>query len=817
MPPDATTKSAPNESALPKASVAIEVNGRRIEAVPGEMLIAATDRAGIYIPRFCYHHTLSIAANCRMCLVDVEKAPKPLPACATPVADGMVVRTHSELAREAQQGTLEFLLINHPLDCPVCDQGGECPLQDQAMGYGSEDSRFRERKRAVASHDIGPLVATEMTRCIHCTRCVRFGEEIAGAMEMGMPGRGEAAHIATFLNRSVDSEVSGNMIDLCPVGALTSKPYRFAARAWELASHRGVSPHDCVGANLAIQTLRDRVERVLPRDNEQVNQCWLADRDRYSYESINSERRLTAPMICDNGEWKQASWESALARARDGLRAAIESGGDDQLGVLAGGCATLEEYHLLQKLARALGCDNIDHRLQQCDFRDDGFAQARPGSELPIADYDRVRAALLVGSNLRKEQPLLALRLRAATRPMSHDSGARVHCINPLAYEQNFAARTLAAGAELPAHLAAVAAAVAGARDHELPDDIRRWVNGDDEHDHHHAIARDLIDAGDGAIIVLGALAQQHPDASVLRAIARWIRGATGARLCVLPPGNGVAAWRANCLPRASDSSRRGRDAAAMIAEPRRAYLLLATEPELDGIDGASCARALRDAELAVRIAAYRPPPDAAVARAEVLLPMAAFAETAGTYINCEGRAQQAMAAASPRGESRPGWKILRVLGNFLDLPGFDQVSLREVTDEIALDATDDGDDDEAWSIPSPRGDNDNDNDDAVRRLLDVPMYRGDMIVRNASALQRTADNPPPTARMRQAMIDRLGLADGDEVVVRNGAGDDDDGVARLALRADARVPHGCVYVPAGHAQTAPLGAHGAVTLERAR
>ena len=780
----------------------IEIDGRTIQAEAGEMLIAATDRAGIYIPRFCYHEKLSIAANCRMCLVEVERAPKPLPACATPVADGMKVFTRSELAREAQQGTLEFLLINHPLDCPVCDQGGECPLQDQAMGYGNDDSRFTERKRAVPSHDIGPLVATEMTRCIHCTRCVRFGEEVAGVMEMGFPGRGEHAWIGTFLNRSVDSEVSGNMIDLCPVGALTSKPYRFAARSWELQNHRGISPHDCVGANLNIQTLRGRVERVLPIDNPQVNECWLADRDRYSYQAVNSEQRLRVPMVKEGGAWKEVAWEVALQYACDGIRkaAAADPG---QFAALAGYTSTLEEYYLLQKLVRGLGGNNVDHRLQQSDFRDDHAAPAFPGSELPIEEFSRVQAALLVGSNLRKEQPLLALRLRAATRK----NNARVSVINPIAYGQNFEVQTmLTAGAKMAAQLAGVAAEladIAAPAAVELPDAIAQWLDPATPSD--PAIAQSLLEAGGEGVVIVGACAQQHGDASVLKAIAQWICETTGNRLAILPPGNSVAAWWAGCVPHRKAGGAAvadaGLTAAAMFQQPRRAYLLLGTEPELDGINGRAAATALQRAGLVVSITAWQS--EAAREYADVLLPMAAFTESAGHFLNCEGRVQHANAAASPLGESRPAWKILRVLGNFLDLSGFSYVSLDEVNADLPRHTAPVSAHMNAWEIPAPRPGGGN---GGLQRLLDMPMYRGDPILRNAPALQQTADNPPPAAHLNPATIDDIGLTADREVVVKNGAG-----AVSLPLHADERVPVDCVYVPAGYGRTAPLGGQGAV------
>lgn len=792
--------------------VTIEIDGQRIEAQRGQMLIAASDRAGIYIPRFCYHEKLSIAANCRMCLVEVEKSPKPLPACATPIVEGMKVFTHSKLAREAQQGTLEFLLINHPLDCPVCDQGGECPLQDQAMGYGNDASRFGERKRVVSSHDIGPLVATEMTRCIHCTRCVRFGEEVAGAVEMGFPGRGEAAYIATFLDRPLDSEVSGNMIDLCPVGALTSKPYRFAARSWELENHRGISPHDCVGTNLNIQTLRGQVERVLPRDNPQVNACWLADRDRYSYEAVNTVQRLTKPMCKKHGVWRAVSWETALRAACRGLKTALADSGSDALGALAGYTSTLEEYYLLQKLTRALGSNHIDHRMQQRDFRDDAVSPDFPASELPIHQFDNIGAALLVGSNIRKEQPLLALRLRTAVhRPAAGGKGARISIINPLAYQQNFATETsLAVGAELPVYLAGVAAQLAKTSAVRLPSEIKKWVKSTKSMvTDCAAIAHSLREAAANGVVLIGALAQQHEDASVLRGIAQWICQTTGNRLAILTPGNSAAAWRAGCLPHRTVNgkpvSQPGYDVGAMFKRPRRAYLLLASNPQLDGMHGKAAAAALKKAEFVVCITAYQNESTLESEYADVLLPMSAFTESAGTFINCEGRIQHAEAAAPPLGESRPAWKILRVLGNFLDLPDFDYMSLSQVTAEITQAETEAAAQPDAWSIPPPAQ---SEHKHELQLLLDMPIYRGDQIVRNAPALQKTADNPPPAARLNQAMIEQLGFTEESQVVVKNGSAR-----VTLPLQADARIPPQCVYVPVGYEQTAQLGGVARVTL----
>lgn len=791
--------------------VTIEVDGKSLSAQAGEMLIRVTDRNDIYIPRFCYHEKLSIAANCRMCLVEVEKAPKPLPACATPVMDGMKVFTRSKYAQAAQQGTMEFLLINHPLDCPVCDQGGECPLQDQAMGYGSDDSRFMERKRSVPSHDIGPLVATEMTRCIHCTRCVRFGEEIAGVMEMGAPGRGEFMKIGTFLNRSIDSEVSGNIIDLCPVGALTSKPYRFAARSWELQNHSSISPHDCLGTNINIQTLRDQVERVLPIDNPEINQCWLADRDRYSYQAVNSEQRLTQPMIKDGDEWREVDWETALNYAAAGITKVINSGFANDLGGLAAATSTLEEFHLLQKLMRSMGSDNVDHRLQQCDFRDDDIAPSFPASEVPIQKYNALQAVLLVGSNIRKEQPLLALRLRDGCTK----NATKISAINPMDFDFNFDVieSEVATGRQMVQSLAALAARVAHIKSVALPFDIKLPADADSGFDE---TAKNIVAAGENGLIIMGALAQQHADASLLKAISQWLCDTTDCKLAVLGGANSVAGWIARCLP-----GENGMNAGQMLGENKsaglRGFILLGTEPELDSLNGRGALAAMNKAEFVVQISAFK---SASVMQyADVLLPMAAFAESAGTYINCEGRIQNANVAATPKGEARPAWKIMRVMGNFLELDGFEQVTIDDVTKEISLE--------EANLTGSARscrlaklqfrpilsadknGSADLGKANTLTRIVDMPMYRGDVTLRHAQALQQTADNPPVAASLNPATAARLQLSDGSQVKVKNGSGS-----ATLALTTNARIAEDCVYVPAGFMETAGLGGHTMVTIE---
>ncbi len=436
----------------------VEINGQQFEAEPGSTIIEVADSAGIYIPRFCYHEKLSVAANCRMCLVEVERAPKPLPACATPVTDGMVVQTLSEIAKQAQEDTMEFLLINHPLDCPICDQGGECPLQDQAMGFGGSSSVFEEVKRSVDNVDLGPLISTEMTRCIHCTRCVRFGEEVAGVMELGAIGRGEDMKISTFLGTSMDSEISGNVIDLCPVGALTSKPYRFTARTWELNGHKGISPHDCLGSNLEIQEIGGVVKRVLPRDNEAVNECWLSDRDRYSYESVNSNDRLTMPLVRRGDNYQEIEWAEALELVSSELTQIKENWSGEQIGAIVSPTSSLEEFFLLQKILRALGSSNVDHRLRQQDFRDDLAAPVSPGTETPISKIQELDGVLIVGSNIRKELPLISLRLRRFAQ-----EGGEIAVLNPMSFNHNFKAaqEVIAKPSMIPIIFASIARKIA--------------------------------------------------------------------------------------------------------------------------------------------------------------------------------------------------------------------------------------------------------------------------------------------------------------------------------------------------------------------
>ncbi len=780
------------------SNVEIEIDGKTYHAEMGEMLIEVTDRNGIYIPRFCYHEKLSVAANCRMCLIEVERAPKPLPACATPVTSGMKVHTRSELAVEAQQGTMEFLLINHPLDCPVCDQGGECPLQDQALGYGKDNSRFMERKRSVPSHDIGPLIATEMTRCIHCTRCVRFGEEIAGVMEMGAPGRGEHMRISTFLDQTIDSEVSGNMIDLCPVGALTSKPFRFAARSWELTDHQSISPHDCLGSNMLIQTLRNRVERVVPKENHKINECWLADRDRFSYQSIHSENRLTKPMIRQDGSWQEVDWETALTYTADGLKSIIGQDKANQIGGLAHPMSTLEEFHLFQKLIRSLGSENVDYRLQQNDFRDDDVSPRFPASELPIEDYGKQSSILLIGSNIRKEQPLLSLRIRQGWR----EGKTRISAINPVEFDLNFecVANEIAPGYAMLGRTAALANAIADLAGTTVPDEISALADDSDM----ALIARQLIDAAQEGTIVLGAFAQQHLDSSLLKTISGWIAEITGNRLAVLAPGNSSGGALANCLP-----GKNGLNKQAMFASDMSGFVLLGSQVELDCLDAYAASKALENADFVAQLTAFKP--DSHEQNIHVVLPICSFAETAGNYVNCEGKIQQTEVAIAPIGESKPAWKILRVLGNFLNQDGFDQITLDDVTQEVlkAMNS--------ANRKPSCRTSEFRMHspvtpiNEELTPITYMPMYRGDAFVRNASALQSATDNPGPLVSLHPDTIQEHALEDGDWVEIGN-----EDAFACLQVIAEPQVPKDCVLIPAGYIETVNARAPGTLRISKA-
>ncbi|HUA23726.1 MAG TPA: NADH-quinone oxidoreductase subunit NuoG [Steroidobacteraceae bacterium] len=712
--------------------VNVEINGKPFKARKGEMIIRATDAHGAYVPRFCWHEKLAVAANCRMCLVEVAKAPKPMPACATPVAEGMKIFTDSPRAIAAQRATMEFLLINHPLDCPICDQGGECELQDLAVGFGRDISRFVERKRSVQDENLGPLIATDMTRCIHCTRCIRFTEEIAGIQELGMIGRGEHMKVRTYIESTVHHELSGNVIDLCPVGALVSKPYRFTARAWEMMSVPLVSPHDGTGSNLFGHVLRGRLMRVVPRENEAINEIWIADRDRFSYEGVYSDERLERPMVRRDGEWVETDWETALAKAAEGLR-----GRGSQLGVLANPSGTLEELYLAGRIARGLGSGNVDSRLRQRDFRDQAADPLYPNLGMRIADVDALQGLLIVGSNLRREAPILAHRVRKAAR-----RGAKVALLNPAVFNYYFpvAAYVESAPAAQVADLAAILRAAAEAAGASVPSHLSQVVSGAQVNDQHRAAAAGLA-AGEKRAVWLGALALRHPRYADLRALAAALAQVTGASLGVLAEGaNAAGAHLAGAVPHRDAGgkpvSSPGLSAADMLARPLKSYVLVGgVEPWIDS-PGSDAARTLGQAELVVAITPFAT--EALRKVAHVLLPAGTFAETSGTYVNLEGVWQSQTGAAAPVGESRPGWKVLRVLGNLLNLAGFEYQSSEDVREELAKHVGEST----AYSAPAYSGGHavGQPGAQAAQNVVDIPMYQIDAVVRRAPSLQRTRE-----------------------------------------------------------------------------
>jgi NADH-quinone oxidoreductase subunit G len=707
--------------------VEIELDGKKVETSAGSMIMHAAEQAGTYIPHFCYHKKLSIAANCRMCLVDVEKMPKPMPACATPVSQGMIVRTKSEKAIKAQQSVMEFLLINHPLDCPICDQGGECQLQDLAVGYGGSTSRYEEEKRVVFHKDVGPLISMEeMSRCIHCTRCVRFGQEVAGVMELGMSHRGEHAEIETFLGQSIDSELSGNMIDICPVGALTSKPFRYSARTWELSRRKSISPHDSTGANLIVQVKNNKVMRVVPLENEAVNECWIADRDRFSYEALNSAERLTSPMIKHGGDWKVVDWQTALEYVANGLKQIKADHGPASLGALVSPHSTLEELYLAAGVMRGLGSDNIDHRLRHAEFPAFGGVRWLGSS---IASLSELHSALIVGSNLRKEHPLFAQRIRQSVR-----KGCSVNVISSTASDWAMPIDNMSVVEPVlwVQTLADVAAAIAANKGISAP-------CAGTATDAAVAMASSLLAGTEHKAILLGNAAAHHFNASSLLSLAQWIAAQTGARVGYLTEAaNTVGAQWVGAQPLS-----KGLNAGQMLAGDLKAVILLNNEPEFDSAAGAKSKTALGKAQMVVSMSPFKANMDFC----DVMLPISPFTETSGTFANAEGRLQSFHAVVKPLGETRPAWKVWRVLANMMSLPGFESDSSQEVLNKIL------GKTAGVTEIPADQLMN------ATTAQIDLTLVKGDEpvtasiyqldgMVRRASSLQMTADARTEDAHM---------------------------------------------------------------------
>ena len=726
------------------ANLKVQIDGREIEVPHGSTVMDATNKLGVYVPHFCYHKKLSIAANCRMCLVEVEKAPKPMPACATPVTEGMKVWTHSPTAKTAQNGVMEFLLINHPLDCPICDQGGECQLQDLAVGYGPSNSRYTEEKRVVLRKELGPLVAAEeMSRCIQCTRCVRFGQEVAGIMELGLAGRGENAEIVSFVGKAVESELSGNMIDLCPVGALTSEPFRYTARTWELSRRKSVAPHDALGSNLVVQVKQNRVMRVLPLENETINECWLSDKDRFSYEGLNSPDRLRAPLINKDGQWEEVDWHEAMEFVAAGLK-------NQDVGVLASPHATLEELFLAGRLG------TCDFRLRHSDFYP---RQGAPWLGMPIAEVEKLDQVLIIGSFLRKESPLIAHRLRQAAKRR-----AQIHMLHSVDDDwlMPIASKKVVPPSELVSAIASFGEALKG---------------------------------GKNAAVLIGAWAEQHPQASQIHAAAQALAQVANARLGFIgEAANSVGGYIAG-LPK-------GGTVADVLR--KKAIVVLGAEPELDCADPQAALKALHDAEFVVQLSPWK----TGLEYADAVLPIAPFTETSGTFVNIEGRAQSFYATVNPLGDTRPGWKVLRVIGSFIGRRQMEFDSIDEVR-RACLEGK------EPLSLcsnqiaavperPAQRG--------GIQRIADVPSYFADPLVRRSPPLQKTKEAQPPRAWMNSRLLQRLGVAAGQPVRVKQGGGE-----ARLMAALDDKLPEDCVRVAAGHPSTATLGAmFGSMQVEKA-
>ncbi len=790
----------------------IEIDGKAIEVEHGSTIIDAADLVGVEIPRFCYHKKLSVAANCRMCLVQVEKFAKPLPACATPVADGMKIFTRSKAAIEAQQSVMEFLLINHPLDCPICDQGGECDLQDIAMAYGTPKTRYTEEKRVVINKNIGPLISTDMTRCIQCTRCVRFLKEVGGMMELGLVGRGEHAEITAYVDKSVNSELSGNIIDLCPVGALTSKPFRYSARSWELTRRPSIAPHDGLGSHIEVHVKDNKVMRVLPREKESINECWLSDRDRYSYEGLNSPDRLQVPMIKHNGAWVETDWKTALEFAAGQIKDITNQHGGDALGVLVSPNSTMEEGYLAKQIANGLNCGNIDYRLRQTDFRLDGKRFGTPWMGCNVDELENLDRILVIGSNLRNEHPLLAQRFRKAVA-----NGAELSVVSPLDNNplMDVAHKVIVRPNDMVNVLGQILKAMSGLQKLSLclPPSLNALLEDIKVRPNTQAMAESLAGHGKDMDLIaprvgifIGNLGYNDPRFTELYTMAEAIGGICGAKGGILPAAaNSTGMHMMHVMPEPT-----GMHARAMLEVPRKAYLLVNIEPELDCQHAALAKAAMAQAECVVALTAFK---SAALEHADVLLPIAPFTETSGTFMSMEGRVQSFQAVTKPLGECRPAWKVLRVLANTLGLAGFEYDSSEQVKAAIFKG--------EKPSNVVWRNLNNNLKEmveiqvnvknEGLQRIGEVPQYESDPIVRRSPPLQKTKYNVKPMARMHSQQIEKLGLKEGDLVLVKQ-----DKGQAVLSVRTDNHVALGCVRVAAAHEDTITLGdMMGDISLEK--
>lgn len=767
------------------SDIEIEIDGQKLTAKPNQTVIQVADAAGIYIPRFCYHKNLSIPANCRMCLVEVEKSPKAVPACATPCMPGMKVFTQSEKTLAAQRAVMEFLLINHPLDCPICDQGGECELQDLSMGFGSSHSKYDECKRSVVDENLGPLIATEMTRCIQCTRCVRFGDEVAGLRELGLTFRGENEQISTYVEQAIKSEVSGNIIDICPVGALTSKPYRFTARAWELQQAPSIAPHDCLGSNLNVHTRYGKVMRVVARENLNINDVWISDRDRFSYVGLYHPDRLEEPMARIDGKWQAVDWKYAFELIASKLHEVINEFGADKVGALASPSSTLEEFYLLQKILRGVGSPHVDHRLREIDTNDQGAVTAFPGLGMQIANLNQSNAVLLIGSNIQKDQPIAGIKIRAASL-----KGAPILAINSVDYQFNFklSAKKIVAPHRMVETLAALA--------NELE-------NPSDKSDSVLKTMAEHLRGKEKVCILLGSSALHDKHASAIRYYAQKIAQLVKGKWGLLTDGaNSAGAYLAGAVPHhhagCSALNHIGLNAYEMLHKPRKAYILLNVEPDLDCVNPSIATEALKQAKLIVALSLFRN--KVLEEHANVILPMAAFTETSGTFVNTAGEWQSFTGVAEAFASSRPAWKILRVLGNFLHLDGFNYESSEEVKHEVwsvfeKLNV------DQVPDLPTPAAQPEN---VTLSRIGEIPIYALDSLVRRSKPLQETQtimEGNVACVRLHPDTASKLRVQDGDTVQVKQA-----HGVAQLPVQIDSRIALDAAWIPGGIPETSTLG-----------
>ena len=781
--------------------VTFTINDKEHKAAPGSMLIEVTDAADIHIPRFCYHKKLTVAANCRMCLVEVEKAPKPLPACATPVMEGMKVWTKSEKALTAQKDTMEFLLINHPLDCPICDQGGECELQDLSMAFGGDSSSYQEIKRVVVDKEIGELVATEMTRCIQCTRCIRFGEEISGMRELGATGRGDRMEIGTYVEKSLDSELSGNIIDICPVGALTAKPSRYHSRSWEMLQTEGIGSHDSVGSNVRLHTFKNQIVRVIAGENEAINECWISDRDRFSYQGVYAKDRLKSPMIKKNGVWKEVDWSLALETVVHELKAVSP----DSVGVLASARATLEEQYLLQKLMRSIGVNNIDHRLRQVDFHDQDNTELFPSLGMNIADIENLDAVMLIGSNVRKEQPMINHRIRKAVL-----KGANVYCINSreLAFNYEVAEQLVVTPSEMINALAMIAKASYTLSKNKIPAGLSDLLKSVRANKNAKLSAESLANSKNAGVFV-GSIAEQHPAYSAIRALALVIAENTGAKIGFIGgSANTSGAWLSGLVPHRKEAGEIadtvGKNAAEMLNHPKRIYVLLDVELESDSDNPQQALATLNQADCVISISPYAN--KNMLANADIILPSAAYSETSGTFVNIEGMWQSFKAASKGYENARPAWKILRVLGNHLNVAGFDYVSSKDVRNELkelcdkAENSSLKFEANGIYTAPDPIARN------ALQRIGEVAEYAGDSLVRRAKALQKSKPEQH-LVQINTKELEKLGLESAAELSQNKEVQVKQGGVmVVMPLSVNDMIPDGCALIMAGTKSSSLLG-----------